>query len=45
LEVLEDILSEFVGVRSEVLAILGAMAADLFFNHWDLELFPDCLIS
>jgi hypothetical protein len=34
--------SEFVGVRAETLAIFGTMAADLFFNHWDLEVLPDC---
>jgi hypothetical protein len=31
-------------VRAEALAILGNMAADLFFNRWDLEVLPDCLV-
>jgi hypothetical protein len=31
-------------VHTEALAILGIMAADLFFNRWDLEVLPDCLI-
>jgi hypothetical protein len=31
-------------VRAEALAILGTMAADLFFNRWDLEVLPECLV-
>jgi hypothetical protein len=31
-------------VRAEALTILGTMAADLFFNRWDLEVLPDCLL-
>jgi hypothetical protein len=42
LEVLENV--EFVGVRAEALGVLGTMVADLFFNLWDLEVLPDCVI-
>jgi hypothetical protein len=31
-------------MHAEALAILDTMAADLFFNHWDLEVLPDCLV-
>jgi hypothetical protein len=36
-------LSWFVGVRAEALAILSTMAADIFFNRWDLKVLQDCL--
>jgi hypothetical protein len=31
-------------VRAEALAVLSTMPADLFFNRWDLEVLPDCLV-
>jgi hypothetical protein len=31
-------------VLAEALTILGTMAADLFFNLWDLEVLPECLV-
>jgi hypothetical protein len=31
-------------VRAEALALLVTMASDLFFNGWDLEVLPDCLV-
>jgi hypothetical protein len=38
LEVLKDF--DFVGMCAEVLAILGTLVADLFFNCCDLEVVP-----
>jgi hypothetical protein len=32
-------------VHAEALAILGTTAADLFFNRWNLEILPDCLVQ
>jgi hypothetical protein len=31
-------------VHAEALAIFGTIVADLFFNCWDLEVLPDCLV-
>jgi hypothetical protein len=32
-------------VRAEMLAVMGTMAADLFFNRWDLEVHPIVLFG
>jgi hypothetical protein len=36
--------SEFIGARAEALAMFDTVAADLFFNCWDLEVLLDYLV-
>jgi hypothetical protein len=31
-------------VCAEGLAIFGTMAADIFFNFWDLKVLPNCVV-